>query len=126
MTVSSVVLVGHCGPDTYMLQTAVERFLPGVGVTEAHSLTAAAATLEPGALLLINRVPDGAFDGAEGLDLVREFAPKANGARLMLVSNFPEAQAATVEAGAELGFGKADLYEETTGQRMRGETPANA
>ncbi len=124
--VSTIVLVGHCGPDTFMLRNAAGRFTPDAAVIEAKSNAAAEAALQPGALLLVNRVLDGDFPDDRGIELIRDLARRANGARLMLISNFEDAQTQAVAAGAEPGFGKADLYEASTGARMRGEaSPAS-
>ncbi len=60
-------------------------------------------------LVLVNRVGD--LDGALGLHLIRALKadPATAEVPVMLVSNYPEAQAEAVSAGALPGFGKSDL-----------------
>ena len=61
------------------------------------------------ALVLVNRVFDA--DGSSGLDLIRALKAEEplRDVPVMLVSNYEEAQAQAVQAGAALGFGKAAL-----------------
>jgi len=70
-------------------------------------------------LVLINRIFD--QDGSEGLELLRQMrsSDALRDTPAMLVSNHAEAQDAAVEAGALLGFGKAELANPETIQRLR-------
>jgi PleD family two-component response regulator len=60
-------------------------------------------------LVLVNRVFDA--DGSAGVDLVRALKAdeELNSVPVMLVSNYEDAQAEAVRAGAVPGFGKAAL-----------------
>jgi len=102
-----IALVGHCGPDSWMLKGVVQRAFPGgevVMVDDAATTRSEAARAD---LLLINRQLDGDFESCSGLDLIREMmAMKGRKAAVMLVSNFAEAQAQAVALGAVMGFGK--------------------
>jgi CheY-like chemotaxis protein len=60
-------------------------------------------------LILFNRVIDGGFDEPDGVGIIRRLRKQHPGVKMMLVSNYPEAQAAAVAAGALPGFGKADI-----------------
>lgn len=118
-----VGLVGHCVPDAYALRSAVGRALPGVEfilINDSDSLADKAGACD---LLLINRVLDGDFDDEGGIAMIRRLGVgRAAGARpaLMLVSNFPEAQAEAVGAGAVPGFGKTEMNTARGAERLRG------
>jgi len=111
----TVALVGHCGPDVFALRSALRSALPGAEiVTVRDETTLGRAEAD---LLLVNRVLDGRFDDESGLKLIERLA--GGGPALMLVSNFPEAQAAAADAGASPGFGKKELYSDATRDRLR-------
>lgn len=103
-----VVLVGHCGPDAFMLKRAVAEAAPGAVVesnTEESTLWD-----RPADLLLVNRVLDGWYNDGSGLRIIEEAT--ARGVRAMLISNYADAQAAAVAAGAAEGFGKSEARSE--------------
>jgi hypothetical protein len=105
----TILLVGHCGPDSWALKTAVSRLVPGADVQLVNDEQALATRLPAADLVLVNRMLDGGFTAESGVELIGRLAPGA-GARFMLISNFPESQAAAVRAGASPGFGKAEMY----------------
>lgn len=113
-----IALVGHCGPDSYALRSAARRAVPEATVDfvtdEATAMQAAAA----GALLLVNRVLDGDFNDDDGQALIKRLL-ETGAKRVMLISNFPDAQAAAERAGALPGFGKTTMGSEKTQQRLR-------
>lgn len=111
-----VVLVGHCGPDSYALRSAVGAAAPGVEVVFANDDQELAKVEGSASLLLVNRVLDGDFADTSGMSLIGRLA--ARGARVMLVSNFPEAQAEAEKAGALPGFGKKTMYAAETKVRI--------
>jgi CheY-like chemotaxis protein len=90
-------------------------------VAAAHGADEALQALRQGgyALVLVNRVLDA--DGSAGVDVVR--AIKADEALrrvpVMLVSNHEDAQEEAVSAGAEPGFGKAELGRPQMLERVR-------
>jgi tRNA(Ile)-lysidine synthetase-like protein len=123
-----VLLVGHCVPDsamlTSMLRTACGNAVEPVvvRVNDDSSLT---REVTEASLLLVNRVLDGEFGSTDGIALIARFAsaravPGASALipALMLVSNYPEAQAAAVKVGARPGFGKAEAYAATTREKI--------
>jgi hypothetical protein len=105
-----VVLIGHCGPDNSYLRMAIQsadKSAQVFSVEDAHELEAA---LEQEAhLLLINRTLSYGFDETEGVELISRLRATHPQVKLMLVSNYEEAQAAAVEAGALPGFGKREI-----------------
>jgi CheY-like chemotaxis protein len=110
MTGKRVLSVGQCWAD----HSSIARVLGssfGAEVVAASTQGEALARLrdEKIDLVLVNRVFDA--DGSSGLDLIRaikthEQAPEVP---VMLVSNYDDAQAEAVQAGAVKGFGKAAL-----------------
>lgn len=115
-----ILLVGHCGPDTFMLRNAVQRFVPGAEVDVIASDAELEGAMRQADLLLVNRVLDGRFDAGMGVDLIeRVRGQRPDGPAAILVSNFADAQRAAEEAGAMPGFGKNDLYDPATGEKLR-------
>jgi hypothetical protein len=105
-----VALVGHCGPDSSYLRIAVSRVARDVHVVMADDTRELTQVLSDGVdLLLLNRQLDYGFDDHEGVAVIRKLRPHYPNLKMMLVSNYPEAQAAAVAEGALPGFGKREL-----------------
>ena len=105
-----VALVGHCGPDSSYLRMAVSSADRTVQVLAADDSSELNMVLEQGVdLLLLNREMPYGFDDSEGVDLIRKLRSKHPSVKMMLVSNYPDAQAAAVAAGAVPGFGKREI-----------------
>ena len=105
-----VALVGHCGPDSSYLRIAVSRAAKDVHVVMADDTRELTELLSDGVdLLLLNRQLDFGFDEHEGVAVIRKLRPHYPNLKMMLVSNYPEAQAAAVAEGALPGFGKREL-----------------
>jgi hypothetical protein len=105
-----VVLVGHCGPDSSYLRIAISRVGKDVQVLSADDGGELNRVLAQNPdLLLFNRQLDFGFDDDEGVAVMRKLRPHYPGLKMMLVSNYPEAQAAAVAEGALPGFGKREL-----------------
>lgn len=112
-----VLLVGHCGPDASMLRAALRSALPDVSLESVNDGRRLEALVGSADLALVNRALDGEFEAADGIELIRKLGVNVGpgkGPVLMLVSNYPEAQAAASAAGAAPGFGKSDLYSPQT------------
>lgn len=111
----TVILVGHCGPDSTYLRLAVQKALPDAPLRTAHTpqeldrVLAGIPAEAPPPLLLINRVLEPGFDTDSGVELIEDLRRTRPLARKILVSNYPDAQAAAVAAGALPGFGKRDI-----------------
>lgn len=115
-----IALVGHCGPDSWMLKGVVERAFPVADVAMVNDAATVQAHAEHADLLLVNRKLDGYFDTGSGLDLIRGLMPlPRRRAALMLVSNYADAQAQAEALGAAPGFGKAKAGTPEAAQRMR-------
>lgn len=103
-----VVLVGHCGVDGPRLKSEIEANAGPIEVLRINDQAALESTCEEGAdLLLVNREPVG-FDD-EGLDIIRSVRNRYPGQKVMLVSDYPDAQEQAIKSGALPGFGKADI-----------------
>jgi DNA-binding NarL/FixJ family response regulator len=105
-----VALVGHCGPDSSYLRMIVAKAGRDIQVFAADDENELMQLLERGIdLLLLNRQLDFGFDETEGVALIRRLHAQHASVKLMLVSNYPDAQAAAVKAGALPGFGKREM-----------------
>jgi two-component system chemotaxis response regulator CheY len=105
-----IVLVGHCGPDSSYLRITVGKACPGAQVLAADDDATLGRHLGDGVdLLLLNRQLDYGFDESEGVDLLKRLRAIYPNLKAMLVSNYPDAQAAAVAEGALPGFGKREL-----------------
>jgi hypothetical protein len=113
-----ILLVGHCGFDGPRLQKELSERLPGAEVMRINSEEDLARECEAGAdLLLINREPVG-FD-TDGLELVRRHCAQTVRHKVMLVSDYPEAQDEAISAGAVRGFGKSEIGQESLADTVR-------
>jgi CheY-like chemotaxis protein len=70
-------------------------------------------------LLLVNRVLDYGFDEEEGVALIRRLRQSHPQQKMMLVTNYPEVQAAALAAGATAAFGKRELSSPKVVQLLR-------
>ena len=104
-----VVLVGHCGVDGPRLERELSQGLPsGTTVLRVNSEDDLKKCCEEGAdLLLVNREPVG-FDRG-GLEIVREVHAERPEVKVMLVSDYDDAQQEAQQAGALPGFGKSRM-----------------
>ncbi|MDF1809706.1 MAG: hypothetical protein P1U42_08425 [Phycisphaerales bacterium] len=112
-----IALVGHCGPDSFALQSSVMGFVPGSVVHRLDSLEQLNKMMPQLSLLLVNRVLDGQFANTSGIDLIRELNPESPPA--MLISNFPESLQEAVEAGGVMGFGKRGMRSAEAEQALK-------
>ncbi len=105
-----IALVGHCGPDSYMLRSAVKYAVPGADVRMITDLDALNDLIDTGVdLLLVNRMLDGLFDAGEGVELIGTLHTSHPAVRCMLISNYAESQRDAEAAGAKPGFGKSEI-----------------
>lgn len=112
-----VLSVGNCSYD----DSRIGRMLQSVGAASERARDAedAKAKLKAGGynLVLINRVFDA--NGASGLEFVAELKKDHPDVKTMLVSDYPEAQANAVVAGALQGFGKSQLSDPDTQAKVK-------
>ena len=105
-----VVLVGHCGPDSSYLRMTVGAVEKGTIVISADDENTLTSAIEQGAdLLLLNRLLDYGFEEETGVALMKRLKDRHPQLKMMLVSNYEDAQAEAVKAGALPGFGKREL-----------------
>ena len=105
-----VALVGHCGPDASYLRLAVARAVKDAQIVFADDQHALNKLIETGVdLVLFNRQLDYGFETDEGVELIKRLRAKDPSLKAMLVSNYPEAQQAALQAGAVEGFGKREI-----------------
>lgn len=114
-----VLDVGQCDPD----HASIRRMLQGwfdVEITRVATGDEALAALRaaPMDLVLVNRKLD--IDYSDGLEVLHRIKhdPELERVPVMLVTNYPEHQAAAVAAGGEYGFGKKELAAATTRERL--------
>lgn len=115
-----VALVGHCGPDSFMLRSSVRRAIPGADIVSFESDRDVEREAPSADILLVNRLMDGRFEDASGIELIRRLREDLGerGPAMILVSNFEDAQREAEKAGAMPGFGKRDLHDDTTRERL--------
>jgi CheY-like chemotaxis protein len=115
----TVLTVGHCSGDHAALSRMLkEHFQVEVRRSALKEDTLRLLRSTPVDLVLTNRILD--VDGSEGLALIRELKSSPDLAQIpvMLVSAYAEHQAAAVAAGAEPGFGKDELYDPETREKL--------
>lgn len=114
-----VLNVGQCGPDTASLTACITGNFDAVLIPAATTDEALEKLRsESFDLVLVNRKLDA--DYTDGTILIERMQadPDINTTPIMLVSNFADAQEAAVELGAEYGFGKAELDQPETINRL--------
>ena len=115
-----VALIGHCGPDSSYLKMAVSAAERGTQVVAVDEEARLQELIKDGLdLLLFNRILDFGFPEEEGIEVIRRLRAQHPNLKMMLVSNYADAQAAAVKAGALPGFGKKDLGSSRVAQLLR-------
>ncbi len=104
-----IALIGHCGFDSSSLTRLAQQIAPDAQVLRVNKHKNLPDITHPKALWLVNRALDGQFDAADGIELITQINATPTPPQLLLVSNFPDAQANAQAAGALPGFGKNDL-----------------
>lgn len=106
-----VLGVGNCGPDHGSLQRLLETKFGATldGANTAEEARQAVAKHDY-RLVVVNRVFD--WDGASGLELIESL--QGAGVPTMLLSNYTEYQQQAESLGASPGFGKSQLSDPDT------------
>jgi CheY-like chemotaxis protein len=119
MASTRVLSVGQCSFDQGTIARTLEHAFD-VRVKGANAKDDALKALrsERFDLVLVNRILD--RDGSSGLDLIRAIKadPELAEVPVMLVSNYGDAQADAVAIGALRGFGKVELRDPATRDRL--------
>lgn len=112
--------VGQCNPDHAVISRMIADHFEAQ-IDRAHGWEDALAALErkPYDLVLINRLLD--RDGSQGILILERIKadPGLADTPVMLISNYPEAQAAAIAKGAVPGFGKDALGTRETIEALR-------
>ena len=120
MTAKKVLSIGQCFADHAAIAHRLNRDF-GADVVAASDWVEALSLLrsESFALVLVNRILDA--DGSPGLDVIKELKSDEalRALPVLLVSNHEQAQREAVQAGAEMGFGKAALGQPAMLGRVR-------
>lgn len=122
MSVKQIFLVGHCGADAMALQLAIKA-----AANDAESLQIRTAVhtddnvLNAGGdtLLLINRQLGNVLRRKTGVDLIAELKQREDAPRMMLISNYEDAQREAEAAGAYPGFGKSEIHKPETKAKLQ-------
>ena len=119
MPITRIALVGHCGFDSGSLSRFASEAAPDAQVVRINDQRALDEVAGAETLMLVNRVLDGRFDvGGSGIALIKAIAGQPDASPAMLVSNYEDAQREAVAAGALPGFGKSDVGNPATKQRI--------
>jgi CheY-like chemotaxis protein len=99
----------------------VKKASPDAEVLMADHSQELAQLLQQGPvdLILFNRELGYGFDPSEGTEVIRALRPSQPNVKMILVSNYPEAQQAALEAGALPGFGKREMSSPRVLQLLR-------
>lgn len=115
-----VLDIGNCNPDHAAIRGLIQSHFDAE-VVRAHGWRDASDALQQGPfdLVLVNRRLD--RDHSDGLEIIREIKSDERLAAVpcMLISNFADFQTKATEIGAELGFGKAELDEPATVEKLQ-------
>ena len=115
-----VLDVGNCGYDHSSLKSLIERNFDAK-VLQAHGPNDALKMLreQTFALVIINRKLD--RDHSDGMDILQDIKSdeQLQDTPVMLLSNYEDAQAAAIDAGAAPGFGKKELGKEETIKKLQ-------
>jgi CheY-like chemotaxis protein len=114
-----VLDVGNCDADHAQIRAVIESEFPAE-VVRCHGMQDALKQLRasPFHLVLVNRILD--RDQSRGLEVIAQIKAEQGLAATpcMLLSNYTEHQQAAISAGAEPGFGKAELRAAATRERL--------
>lgn len=117
---SRVLDVGQCAMDHGAISRLITKSF-GAQVDRAHTLAEALDAVGSRSydLVLVNRILD--TDGSAGMAVLEAIKqnPRTAAVRVMLVSNYADAQAQAVAAGAEPGFGKNSLNSAATRELLQ-------
>jgi CheY-like chemotaxis protein len=120
MMAKRVLDVGNCAFDHVAICALLKGgFAADVVQTHGRDDTLAALRRDSFDLVLVNRRL--ARGGGNGLDIIREMknTPELAATPVMLITNYAEHQQAAVAAGAESGFGKRELDDRATHDKLK-------
>lgn len=119
MPITRIALVGHCGFDSGSLSRFAKDIVPEAQVVRVNDQKSLDKIADKDTLLLVNRVLDGRFTvGGSGIEMIESIAKQDDASPTMLISNFEESQQQAEAAGALPGFGKSQVGDKATRQRI--------
>lgn len=125
MSPKKVALVGHCGPDSSYLRMTISSAIKNAKILSADDDGELNQLLgEEVDLMLFNRELGYGFSETEGVKFIERLRGAYPSLKMMLVSNYPEAQAAAIVAGALPGFGKREIGTPRVKEILRGAVEA--
>ena len=125
MSPKKVALVGHCGPDSSYLRMTISSAIKNAKILSADDDGELTQVLgEEVDLMLFNRELGYGFSETEGVKFIERLRGAYPSLKMMLVSNYPEAQAAAIVAGALPGFGKREIGTPRVKEILRGAVEA--
>jgi CheY-like chemotaxis protein len=120
MPMKHVLDVGNCAPDHRSIRSFIEAHFDAQ-VLRAHGWedTRRELTARNIHLVLVNRKLD--RDYSDGVEIIREIKadPQLSATPCMLITNYQEHQRLAEQAGAVLGFGKLELHQAETLEKLR-------
>jgi len=114
-----VLDIGNCVPDHAAIRGMLEgQFQADVAQADGPSDALAALRKQPFDLVLVNRKLD--QDYSDGLEVIKQIKAdgKLQSIPCMLITNYSDQQEAAIAAGAVYGFGKKELYDQKTQERL--------
>ena len=105
-----IALIGHCGPDSSYLKAIIHKAAKDATILFADSDEELNTVLQQDVdLLLFNRELGYGFSDSLGVNSIARLRASNYKAKMMLISNHPDAQEAAVNVGALPGFGKREI-----------------
>ncbi len=115
-----VLDVGNCSPDHSSLVRLLQSQFD-VDILRTHGFRDTLDTLKSDKfdLVLVNRIMD--RDGASGLEIIQAIKghSELSAIPVMMISNYEEAQQSAINSGAEPGFGKSELTDQSTIEKLQ-------
>jgi two-component system, chemotaxis family, chemotaxis protein CheY len=105
-----IALVDHCGPDSSFLRMVIGQAAKGASILAADDDRELDSVVDAGVdLILFNRQLEYGFAQRSGAAVIARLKEKRPDLKMMLVSNYADAQAEAVANGALPGFGKREI-----------------
>jgi len=115
-----VLDVGNCPLDHAAIRSLVQENF-SADVVQTHGAEDTLEVLRSGSvdLVLVNRKLD--RDDSDGLEVIQTIKsdPHSTAVPVMLITNFADQQQLAVDMGAEPGFGKSQLEDSVTVERLK-------
>ena len=113
-----VLNVGQCALDHSNISELLKtNFDVEIDRANSHDEAVSLAHKNQYSLILVNRIYDA--DGSWGQNTIEKLCAGGEATPVMLISNYPDAQESAVEAGASPGFGKAQLGDAATVDKLK-------